>query len=742
MKTRRRVLWLFFLLAIATCALAENPAAPTLNVVPRPASVESRAGTFLLTGDTRILAADEESRRIARLFNDFLLEQHGLQLQITGARPGNRNYISFSQAGSKGLPEEGYRLVIGPGDIRVTGQAAGLFYGMQTLTQLLPPEIKPAIELPALEITDSPRFGYRGLLLDVGRHFFSVAHIKKLLDLAAQYKINRFHWHLTDDQAWRIEIKKYPQLTAVGSYVDDTSPGGRYYTQEQIKDLVAYAQARFITVIPEIEMPGHAGAAIAAYPQLACTQGVGANVLCPSEATFTFLRDVLTEVAALFPGPYIHIGSDEVDKIWWRQSAEAQAIIKREGLKNEEELQSYFVRRIEQFLAAAGKRTIGWDEILEGGLAPNAIVMSWRGEGGGIEAVRQKHQAIMTPSEYAYFDYYQGDPAREPLAIGGFVPLEKAYSYEPIPQALQGQEREYILGAQASVWTEYISTPEHLEYMVFPRLLALSEAVWSPAAVRDYRDFQRRLPYQLQRLDKQDVRFRIPEPAGLQDFYTATADHTRVELHSFIPGSRVYYTLDGSEPTADSSLYEIPFQVALQPEQKKSLNLVVVTPAGRSSRVYGATFQRRSYRDASTLTDAQPGLRFARFEGTFATVQSFEHGTPAGTGIANSFDLQQFGRSFNYGIRLAGYLKVAADGYYQFAVESDDGSLLQIDDEVVVDNDGNHASRMITGHIPLRQGLHKIKVLYFQSEGNAELRVRWGAAGAELQPLPESALYH
>jgi hexosaminidase len=742
MKMRRRALWLAFLLAIATCARAESPAAPVLNVVPRPASLESRTGTFLLTGDTRILAADEESRRIAGLFNDFLLEQHGLHLQITGARPRSQNYISFSQAGSAGLPEEGYRLAIGPREIRVTGQAAGLFYGMQTLTQLLPLEIKPSIELPALEITDHPRFGYRGLLLDVGRHYFSVAQIKKLLDLAAQYRINRFHWHLTDDQAWRIEIKKYPKLTEVGSYVDDTSPGGRYYTQEQIKDVVAYAQARFITVIPEIEMPGHSGAAVSAYPQLACTQGVGANVLCPSEATFRFLRDVLTEVAALFPGPYIHIGSDEVDKVWWRQSAEAQAIIKREGLKNEDELQSYFVRRIEQFLASTGKRTIGWDEILEGGLAPNAIVMSWRGEAGGVEAVRQMHHAIMTPSEYCYFDYYQGDPQREPVSIGGFVPLEKVYGYEPIPQALQGQEREYVLGAQASVWTEYISTPEHLEYMVFPRLLAFAEAVWSPAAVRDYEDFQRRLPYQLQRLDQQDVRFRIPEPDGLQDFYTATADHTRVELRSFIPGSRIYYTLDGSEPTADSLLYGMPFEVSLPPDQKKSLNLVVVTPAGRRSMVYGATLLRRSYRDAISLADAQPGLRFALFDGTFATVQSIEQGAQAATGIANSFDLQQFGRVVNYGVRLAGYLKVEADGYYQFAVESDDGSLLQIDDEVVVDNDGNHAPRVITGHIPLRQGFHKIKLLYFQSEGNVTLHVSWGASGAELQPLPESALHH
>ena len=363
-------------------------------------------------------------------------------LQITGTRPKHQNYISFSQQGSRDLPEEGYRLVVASDRIAVTGRGPGLFYGMQTLTQLLPLEIKPAIALPALQITDHPRFGYRGLLLDVGRHYFSPTTIKKYLDLAAQYKINRFHWHLTDDQGWRIEIKKYPKLTAVGSYVDQTSPGGRYYTQEQIKDILAYARARFITVIPEIEMPGHAGAAVAAYPELACSQsGPDNNVLCPSEATFAFLQDVLTEVAALFPSPYIHIGSDEVDKKGWRQSPEAQAIMKSQGLKSEEELQSYFVRRMERFLATQGKRTIGWDEILEGGLAPNTIVMSWRGESGGIEAVKQGHQAIMTPTDYCYFDYYQGDPRREPLSIGGFIPLEKAYAYDPMPKALQGSRR-------------------------------------------------------------------------------------------------------------------------------------------------------------------------------------------------------------------------------------------------------------------------------------------------------------
>ncbi len=754
MNANRRVLWTSFLLTVTTFVNAENFAVPSLNIVPRPVSVKPLAGTFILNDQTRVLAVDNESRRIAGLFSECLLNQHGFHLRTTTARPKGGNYISFSQAASSGLPEEGYRLVIGAESIRVTGQPAGLFYGMQTLTQLLPLDLKPAIVLPALEITDYPRFGYRGVLLDVGRHFFTITYLKKYLDLAAQYKINKFHWHLTDDQGWRIEIKKYPKLTEVrprpsdtpidqnSLYTDDGTPYAPYYTQEQIKEIVAYAQARFITVIPEIEMPGHSGTAVAAYPHLACTQGVQDNVLCPKEETFTFVQNVLSEVITLFPSPYVHIGGDEVQKDGWRQSAEAQAIMKREGLKNEDELQSYFVRHIEKFLTSKGKRMIGWDEILGGCLAPNAIVMSWRGEGGGVEAVRQKHKAIMTPTDYCYLDYNQGDPKREPLNIGGFLPLEKVYSYNPIPKELKEDEQKYILGAQGNVWTEYISTPDYLEYMVFPRLLALSEVVWSPLEGRAYDDFRRRLPYHFGRLDKQDVRYRIPEPTGLKDFYTATDDHAVVELSPLIPGSQIYYTLDGSTPTDESSRYHLPFQVPLQADRKTVLNLIVVTAAGRRSIVYGATFLRQSYRDALPYTADQPGLTFTLFDGKFTTTQDIEQGTQAATGNTNSFDLQQFGRQITYGVTFDGYLRVASDGFYQFAVESDDGSVLQVDDEVVVDNDGNHASRIVTGHIPLRQGFHKLKLKYYQSEGGATLRISWASSGGELKPLDGSALYH
>lgn len=735
-------IWVAALLAAAPCLSAENSADATPSIVPRPAEMKLMQGSFLLSAETRLVAADESSRAIARLFADYLLSQHGLRLRTVGAPVKSHNYISFSGQDTHGLPEEGYRLAIEHGHVTISGKNAGLFYGMQTLTQLLPAEIKPALALPALEIADHPRFGYRGLLLDVGRHYFSPATIKKYLDLAAQYKINRFHWHLTDDQGWRVEIKKYPKLTAVGSYVDPTSPGGRYYTQEQIQDILDYAHARFITVIPEIEMPGHAGAAIAAYPELACAQsGSENNVLCPSESTFEFLRNVLAEVAALFPSPYIHIGSDEVDKQWWHRSPESQAIMKNQGLKNEEELQGYFVRRMEQTLGALGKRTIGWDEILEGGLAPNAIVMSWRGEAGGIQAVKQGHEAIMTPSEYCYFDYYQGEARREPEAIGGFVPLEKAYSYDPVPQALKGAAATKILGAQASVWTEYITTTEHLEYMTFPRLLAFSEAVWSPGARKDYTDFKHRLPYHLVRLDKQDVRFRLPEPDGLADFYSTTEDHAVVKLNSLLPGSQIYYTLDGSDPGTTSARYGLPFEIPLRRDQKSQLNLIVVSPTGRRSAVYGASFLRRDYVAARAIAAPKSQIVFIIFDGEFARVQDLEHATAAATGSTGTLDLKQFARASNYGVRFDGYMNVESDDYYRFAVESDDGAVLEIDDEVVIDNDGNHPPRRLEGHIPLRRGFHKITLRYFQAAGGASLDVRWAASGAELKPLEAPTLF-
>ncbi|MDM7922464.1 MAG: family 20 glycosylhydrolase, partial [Pyrinomonadaceae bacterium] len=402
-------------------------------------------------------------------------------------------------------------------------------------------------------------------------------------------------------------------------YKGDGIPHGGFYTQEQIKDVVAYAKARHINVIPEIELPGHASAALAAYPKFGCktdyqykiqtTWGIFKEVFCPTDETFSFLEDVLTETIALFPdSPYIHIGGDEVLKDHWKESAFVQDLKKRENLKDELEVQSYFIRRIERFLSSKGKKMIGWDEILEGGLAPNATVMSWRGMRGGIEAAKSKHDVIMTPTTHVYFDYGQGDPAYEPLNIGSYVPLEKVYSFEPVPPDLTPEEAKYVIGAQANLWTEYIKTQSHAEYMMFPRMLALSEVVWSRKEDRDFADFKRRLNAILPRLDKQGVNYRIPEPGGLQNLVT-DADKAIITLTP-APGTRVHYTTDGSTPDQASPAYSRPIEIPLGEGEVKTLKTIVVNGVGRASVVYAATVVRGKLREPDETTASTPGVKY------------------------------------------------------------------------------------------------------------------------------------
>ncbi len=513
----RRILLLLCLLAAQ--ALAQS-------IIPRPALVRHLNGTFLAPRPVPIYA-DPDARPVAERFIAQLQSEFGFAAKLTSEPPPSRGFRFLID---NSAPEDGYRLRIDPRGVVIRGRSAGLFYGAQTLLQIAAARGASTFTLPALEIQDQPRFAYRGLHLDTVRHMFPVQFLKRYLDVMARYKLNRFHWHLTDDQGWRIEIKQYPRLTEIGSMRKETlvghapqstkydsTPYGGFYTQEQIREVVQYARERFITVIPEIEMPGHSLAALAGYPEMACTPGPfevattwGAfkDIFCPKEITFLFLENVLSETMDLFPSQFIHIGGDEVQKDRWKESADAQAVMQRESLKNEAELQSYFIRRIESFLNSKGRRMIGWDEILEGGLAPDATVMSWRGEQGGLAAARLGHDVIMTPDSYLYFDHYQGDRSKEPLAIGGNLPLDKVYGYNPVPAALSEDEKKHILGPQANVWTEYLADPRQVEYMLFPRLFALAEVAWSPQAARNYRDFLSRVPVQLAWLKRQGVNYR------------------------------------------------------------------------------------------------------------------------------------------------------------------------------------------------------------------------------------------
>ena len=517
-----------------------------VSVIPRPRDISMGQGTFEISPEFRVLVDDDASdvKGFAEYFAEKLRHASGFEVPVgdyNGEEDGSMALILSLNPSEENLGKEGYLLEVKTDglDLRAN-RPAGLFYGIQTIFQLLPAEIyaespvKKDIHwaLPCLNIRDVPRYPYRGMHLDVCRHFFPKSFIKKYIDLLALHKFNTFHWHLTEDQGWRIEIKKYPRLTEVGAFRKETLIGharekphkfdgkryGGYYTQEDIKEIVAYARERFITIIPEIEMPGHSMAALAAYPELSCTGGpfetatqwgVFEDVYCAgNDRVFDFLEDVLTEVIDLFPGTYIHVGGDECPKVRWEACEKCQARIREQGLADEHELQSYFIRRIEKFLLSKGRRLIGWDEILEGGLAPEATVMSWRGMEGGIEAAKEGHDVIMTPTSHCYFDYYQADPEDEPLAIGGLTPLKKVYAFKPTPGELSPEEAKHILGAQGNVWTEYIDTPEKVEYMSMPRMYALAEVVWSPEKARNWKGFVDRLNSHFKRLDAMGVNYR------------------------------------------------------------------------------------------------------------------------------------------------------------------------------------------------------------------------------------------
>jgi hexosaminidase len=744
------------------------------NIIPQPKSVRCLSGEFKFSAKTKIVARDETGRQSAALLNDWLLKNYGFKLELTNAEKNPKNSIVFEEQKNllADMPPEAYGLYVIDKGILVGARETGQFYALQTLMQLLPVNFKTQAKIPAVDISDAPRFPYRGMHLDTGRHFMPVDFVKKYVDLMSQYKFNYFHWHLTDDQGWRIEIKKYPRLTEVGSrrketvkernlqpYVGDNVPVEGFYTQEQIKDVVAYAKARRITVIPEIELPGHSSAALAAYPELGCkenyqykvqtTWGIFKEVFCPTEATFRFLEDVLTETIALFPdSPYVHIGGDEVLKDHWKESAFVQELKAKENLKDEHEVQSYFIRRVEKFINSKGKKIIGWDEILEGGLAPNATVMSWRGEKGGITAAKAKHDVIMTPTDFLYFDYGQGDPQYEPLNIGNYVPLEKVYSYNPQPKELTDEEKQRVLGAQGNVWTEYLKTPDKVEYMVFPRMLALSEVVWSPLAAKNYADFTRRLQYHFQKLDKQNVNYRIPAPLGLQNTLLGDAEKATIDLKPAITGGKIYYTTDGGEPSElNAKLYEKPFELSLKPNEKAEIKTIVVNGKGRKSVVYAGVVLRREKLKAIELNEKKAGVDFQFYLGEFKSIKDFYAAKPIETGETKSVQLAQFAEKTNklkdaFGADFEGYVYAPEDAIYEFQLESDDGAILEIGDETLIDLDGSGAKRIQNQVVPLSKGYHKIRLRYFHADGAAILNLRWGIKGQGLRRIYGGELFH
>ena len=567
---------LFLIIPLFFSCTQEDNQIVEIGIIPKPLFQQINNGVFILNEDIRFISDDELSE-VSNYFKLYIKENY--QLSFAPHKEAKEIVFNIDDAITN---EEGYKLKIQENNILIVSKnSKGAFYAVQSLLQLLPIKSNNlAIAIPCLELRDEPQFKYRGMHLDVGRHFFSIDFIKKYIDLIARLKMNTFHWHLTEDQGWRIEIKKYPKLQEIAAYRNETLVGhyndqphqfdgekyGGFYTQEQIKEVVAYAQTRQVTIIPEIEMPGHSQAAIAAYPVLGCTGeqvevatkwGVFDEVYCPKESTFKFLEDVIDEVVALFPGKYIHIGGDEAPKTNWKKCAHCQKLIKEKKLKNEHGLQSYFIARMEKYINSKGKQIIGWDEILEGGLAPNATVMSWRGTSGAIQAAKEGHDVILTPSSHCYFDHYQSDNENEPLAIGGFLPLEKVYHFNPIPEELTKDESRYVQGAQGNVWTEYMQTEKQLEYMVFPRVVALSEVVWSSPENKNYTDFIGRLAQYQKRLDQLDVNYANHIYAVKGDLKNK-AGRLSYELSTISSTYPIYFAIDESAP---SKLYSNPIPV-------------------------------------------------------------------------------------------------------------------------------------------------------------------------------------
>jgi hexosaminidase len=740
-----------------------------LSVIPNPASMEPAEGEFLLSSETGIYIDPlfGSAGSVVEMFNDFL-GMFFRSVRVSELQQGRSSDIINVRFDSLVVSPEAYYIVVTGDAITIyAGDDAGLFYAFQTLMQLIWPSqkvVRGEIAIPCVEISDSPRFRWRGMHLDVSRHFFPKEFIFKMLDAMAMHKLNTFHWHLTDDQGWRIEIKKYPELTAVGGWRDETLIGhgsetpwvydgtryGGYYTQDDVREVVEYAGRLHINVLPEIEMPGHAVAALRSYPGLSCTGGpvpqfnrwgVSEDVFCAGkEETFELLTGVLEEVAELFPYEYIHIGGDECPKVRWKECPLCQKRIAENNLKDEHELQSYFVKRIESYLATKGKKIIGWDEILDGGIADNAAVMSWRGHEGGIRAANMGHDVVMTPHSFVYLDYYQSE-YNEPLAIGGMLDMEKVYSIDIIPPEITEDKRKHIIGAQSNVWTEYMADGKHVEYMVFPRLGALAEALWTPRGRLDYDDFVRRMAAHYARYDAMDINYRVPYPEGYEAINLVTDGSVTVELSNGITGSEICYTTDGSEPDEKSKLYKGP--ITLEPDAEIILKSVTVMPGGRKSAVMTGIFRKAELKEALHIDTSklEQGLRFSLYRGVFDSVEDpGEKADSAGT--VTIVRIPAGAPATDFGLVIDGYILVPADGVYTFFTGSDDGVRIYIDDELVVDGDALHHGITNEGRAALRKGMHSITVRYFQRLYRQSLGVSWEGPATASKSVPPEVLFH
>ena len=746
-----------YLLLAVVMIISCNRKKSEVQIIPEPAFTSISGGEYRISSVAPIyLGSDDVDLNMAALYlQERLSIAAGLKLdtKVNNAK-GKGIHLSIDQLTFSENPDA-YELIVTGNSARITGNSArATFYGVQTLLQLLPPEIfgpKESLEarqlvLPCVVIRDEPRYSWRGMHLDVGRHIYPVEFVKKYIDLIAMHKMNVFHWHLTEDQGWRIEIKKYPLLTEIGS-IRKTAEGGTYggfYTQEEIKEVVEYARTRFVDVMPEIELPGHSVAALAGYPDISCTGGpfevrtawgVAADVYCAGkEETFDFLENVLAEVVELFPFKYFHIGGDECPKTRWEECPDCQKRIADEGLADEHELQSWFIQRIEKFLQSKNRRLVGWDEILEGGLAPEATVMSWRGVAGGIQAARELHDVIMSPTSHCYFDFYQGEPMYEPKAIGGFLPMEKVYSFEPTPEGLSPEEAKHILGAQGNLWTEYIPTTDQAEYMALPRMSALAEVVWTPVELRDYELFLYRMKAHYHRLDEMDVNYRIPVPISSGNSFVFLREFT-LELHKAVDGAKILFSTDGTDPSETGQEYVEPLIIT----EDTRVKAVIRMPSGHTSSTIDIKLDQQEI-VAGLELERQAGVSYSYYPGSFKSVYDFKDLKPESYGTIAVPGIPEDLPKGTYGLVERAYIQIERAGIYRFFTLSDDGSVLIVRGQEVVNNDGMHGGKEISGEIALGQGWHPIELRYFQAGGGSLLELEYSGPNLEKQNIDEENL--
>jgi hexosaminidase len=735
--------WIMFFRYVAvvtSCICSSIPQVwAQTHIIPQPLHLTEQKGSFILTSKA-VIGVDQQSQAVGMYLQNYLAQYYklNLKLKVYPHVPATVaiKLVSNNNKGTQGA----YTLSVAPGNVNISGNGAGVFYGVQSLIELLPTlAIKP-LKITACKIADEPRFQWRGLSLDVCRHFFTVNEVKKYIDVMAHYKLNVLHWHLTDDEGWRIQIDKYPRLTEAGAKVayyaregkfrklDNLIDGGNdgFYTKAEIRDVIKYAQDRFVTILPEIEMPGHSEAAIFAYPELGCQDSTGAKhrvrMLDPSEYTFTFLENVLTEVIALFPNQYIHIGGDEAEMIDWLKSPVAVALMKKEGLKNEKEVQSYFIKRIEKFLISKNKKLVGWDEILQGGLAESATVMSWQGEAGGIAAAKMHHHVVMTPLPYMYFDAPQANEELEPIGWNPPVTWQMVYNYEPQSNQLTPTEAAYILGAQGNIWTEKIPNTQHLEYMVYPRALAVAELSWSTKENKDIDRFDYKMKQQYGLFKLWDLNARLPDIVGV-DHIATNKEQFKQTLKYPLLGARVRYTLDGKIP--DDKVLSVPFPVNINVPLRESLTLKTYTTWTVNTQhiIQTANIRHISINAAKeNITNLKPGLSYKLIktkEINYAKLDTISPVVTAVINTANPMVLPVTDGDITW-VKMNGFIKIDQEGDYELTSGFELSPALFIDNQPLMIKDKNTYVEPQKAILHLKKDIYEFSGYYSADDANSK----------------------